>query len=323
MPDAAFADTERQFIELVREASEGLRVRLRRYLMPGLERTPLVRAYASGRYYDLGLLHQHGADALIVTGTEPLASRLDHEPYWAVLIELLKWAIEATVSAVLSCLAAHAAVLALDGVDRQLLKEKCSGVFGHVVGANHPLSNGLVTPVAMPHSRQNDVPLFPLVERGYAPVLGSPDIGWGVLAGDSGGCLLVLVQGHPEYSTSSLLREHRRDMGRFLRGETTTLPAPPVGYLDNESLCLLDSFASRARRLRGEPGLATQFPFEEIERRLVNSWRGPGRLLYSNWLREVDRRVTRGRGGALGAPASTGRAGVVPPMMAATRQRRA
>jgi homoserine O-succinyltransferase/O-acetyltransferase len=29
--------------------------------------------------------------------------------------------------------------------------------------------------------------------------------------------LFVLLQGHPEYDSATLLREYRRDVGRFLR----------------------------------------------------------------------------------------------------------
>ena len=33
--------------------------------------------------------------------------------------------------------------------------------------------------------------------------------------------LFVFFQGHPEYESDTLLREYRRDMGRYFRGETT------------------------------------------------------------------------------------------------------
>ena len=69
-------------------------------------------------------------DALIITGAQPQADRLSNEPYWEELVEIIDWAKTNTASTILSCLAAHAGVLHLDGVERRPLPEKCTGVFG-------------------------------------------------------------------------------------------------------------------------------------------------------------------------------------------------
>ncbi len=45
-----------------------------------------------------------------------------------------------------------------------------------------------------------------------------------------GACEFVFLQGHPEYESDSLAREHRRDLGRYLRGETDAKPPTPKGY---------------------------------------------------------------------------------------------
>ena len=36
--------------------------------------------------------------------------------------------------------------------------------------------------------------------------------------------LFVFFQGHPEYESDTLLREYRRDVGRYIKGETATYP---------------------------------------------------------------------------------------------------
>ena len=36
--------------------------------------------------------------------------------------------------------------------------------------------------------------------------------------------LFIFFQGHPEYEETTLLREYRRDVGRFLRGQQPHYP---------------------------------------------------------------------------------------------------
>ena len=79
-------------------------------------------------------------DALIITGAQPHAARLSEEPYWEELIELIDWAKEHTASTILSCLAAHAGVLYLDGIERRPFPEKCTGVFAFQAQRDHPLA---------------------------------------------------------------------------------------------------------------------------------------------------------------------------------------
>jgi homoserine O-succinyltransferase len=102
--------------------------------------------------------------------------------------------------------------------------------------------------------------------------------------------MFVLVQGHPEYSTTSLLREYRRDLQRFLRGERAAAPAIPVGYLDDESWQLLANFEARVLADRTCPELMNEFPYEPVVERLVNTWHDPGSRLYANWLRHIRHR---------------------------------
>ena len=96
-------------------------------------------------------------DALIITGAQPRAARLSDEPYWEELIELIDWAKEHTASTILSCLAAHAGVLYLDGVERRPLPEKCTGVFAFQAQRDHPLVGEQGRARLTPHSRYNSL----------------------------------------------------------------------------------------------------------------------------------------------------------------------
>src|SRR5207244_13592024 len=104
--------------------------------------------------------------ALIVTGTEPIAARLADEPYWRRLVELITWAEEHAVASIWSCLAAHAVVESIDGIQRRRLAEKRCGVFAHDILAGHALLDGVSAPLAMPQSCWHELPVQPLRAAG-------------------------------------------------------------------------------------------------------------------------------------------------------------
>jgi homoserine O-succinyltransferase len=290
MPDSAFEATEQQFIGLLERATTEIgdtTVVLHRYGLPGLSRSEEIEKRLADDYRPLEDLYRTRPDGLIVTGTEPRADDLRNEPYWEPLAGLIAWAERGTASAVVSCLSAHAAALLFDGVDRRTLPAKCSGVLSQQVMADHPLTEGLGDLVRIPHSRLNDLPADDLRSRGYANLIESPGRTWTVAVKERGACLFVLVQGHPEYSTTSLLREYRRDLQRFLRGERDVAPAIPTGYLEGEGLRLLECFEAQALAHPRCPELMKDFPFEKVAESLVNTWQVPGTRLYANWLTQI------------------------------------
>jgi hypothetical protein len=75
-----------------------------------------------------------------MTGTEPHQRALREEPYLDALGDVLDWAVDHTVSKVLSCLEAHAGVLYSDGIHR--LEDKRFGVFDDLKILDHPLASG-------------------------------------------------------------------------------------------------------------------------------------------------------------------------------------
>ena len=99
-------------------------------------------------------------DGLIVTGAEPRSARpATDEPYWDELTSAGRLGAGAhRISTIWSCLAAHAAVLHLDGIERQPLPVKLFGVFAcrGRRGASDVRRPGPGRRV--PHSRCNDLP---------------------------------------------------------------------------------------------------------------------------------------------------------------------
>ena len=124
MPDTAMRATELQFARLLKEAAGALDVRLRLFSLAEIDRGELARSRMEGFYADAETLPTAGIDALIVTGAEPRAEDLREENYWHALAHLVDWAEIGTISTLFSCLAAHAAVLHLDGIERRKLPAK-------------------------------------------------------------------------------------------------------------------------------------------------------------------------------------------------------
>jgi homoserine O-succinyltransferase len=292
MPDSAFVDTEEQFRAAVGSGSEADPVELELYTITELPREAAVAAHIRNAYSGLGELWERPPDAIVITGTEPVQAQLAYEPYWPYLARLLEWTSTAVPSALLSCLAAHASVLLFDGIERVPRREKCSGVFPQPVTApDDPLAAGLPPVVPVPHSRVNDIPTAALVKAGYRLVIDDTedDIGWSVATRTCGISELVLCQGHPEYSTHSLLREYRRDVRRSLFGRgAVPYPQPPTGYIGPDGLATLRAFEQRAAAADAEPReLFAQFPYDEVAAGIENTWTPWATTLYGNWLAQV------------------------------------
>ena len=277
MPDAALDATERQFRALLSAAN----VRLTMYSLPEVPRTEFGRRRVE-RYSNIDDLWDRRHDGLIVTGTEPLAADLEDEPYWSSLTRLLEWAERSTYSTILSCLAAHAGILHMDGIARRPLGAKRFGVFECVRVGDHPLTTTSADTFRMPHSRWNDVPEDALRACGYRVLMRSQEAGVDMFVKQRNS-LFVFLQGHPEYEAVTLLLEYRRDVGRYLRGERDVYPPMPTGYLDEETERQLAALKRRALQDRRETLLA-DFPTATAAARVTNNWRPSGERFYRNWL---------------------------------------
>jgi homoserine O-succinyltransferase len=283
MPDGALQTTERQFISLLHEAAgDDFDVRVSLYALAAAPRSEQARRMLRERYADSQALTTKGADALIVTGAEPKAASLPQEPYWRELTGLIDWAQASTLSSLWSCLAAHAAVQHLDGVARQPLPSKCSGVYTFERRTAHPLTDGLPGLVRTPHSRRNALPVSALESKGYEVLTLSPRAGADVFV-RAGQSLFVFFQGHPEYDADSLLREYCRDFGRFLRGEQQVCPQTPFGYFDAETERAFKAIAARARQ---EKDLRLISACSALAARMkpARRWRTHAVMLIRNWL---------------------------------------
>jgi homoserine O-succinyltransferase len=290
MPDGAFESTERQFVGLLEEGSGSALIDVRRFAMDGVPRGERAATRIAEQYWPMESIRLDPPDLLIVTGSNPLEERISDEPYWDELADLLVWGGQHVGSMLLSCLSAHAALEVFDGIERVHLPAKCTGVFAQEVDGSHPLGAGLERSIVLPHSRTNTVPQEALESAGYHIAIQSEAVGWSVATRDVAGCQVVLVQGHPEYEPSSLLREYQRDVRRYAGHERDELPRLPLHCVAPEDWAQLEALHEAVTGDRRDPALVEAFPFAEVGARSTWPWSETARRLYANWLAGVSTR---------------------------------
>ncbi len=299
MPDPALKTTEWQVRDLLSRAAGSRAVVLRIFSLPEVPRSAMGRDYVRQNHEDIGALRRDGVHGLIVTGTEPKAARFEDEPYWGALADLIDWAEAHTASTIWSCLASHAAAYRLDGIARQPLDGKMFGVFDCEGATDHPLVAGLGA-WKTPHSRLNTVSEGDLERAGYRVLSRSAKAGVDMFIKERNS-LFVFLQGHPEYDAIALFGEYRRDVRRFLAGESERYPELPHGSFDEEASALLLGFRERALTRRDIASLEL-FPAAAVGRQLTAPWRDAATRIYTNWLAFLETSRMRRVGAPLSAP---------------------
>jgi homoserine O-succinyltransferase len=280
MPDTALQASERQFTRLLQSAAGNRRIHLHRFSLPSVKRSPQAKALMAGRYTDIADLGRLQLDGLIVTGAEPIAPTLPEEPFWKDLTDVIDWAETHTRSAIWSCLAAHAAVLHLDGIERQRLAQKCSGVYDCHKVTDDWLMKDIRSPLKIAHSRVNELRKADLAAHGYQLLTESPDAGVDIFAKRLRSHF-VFFQGHPEYDALSLQREYLRDITRYLARQRELFPAFPGGYFDAETEHRLGHYQKRASAERQIP-LSVELPHLALRTDLATGVAASA--IFGNWL---------------------------------------
>jgi homoserine O-succinyltransferase len=280
MPDAALQATERQFMRLLETAAGNRRIHFHCFSLPSVHRSQTAKWRVDRQYTDIADLGRLQIDGLIVTGAEPNAATLPEEPFWQELTAIVDWAEANTRSTIWSCLAAHAAVLHLDGIERQRLNSKCSGIYDCAKVIDNWLTNDIASPLKIAHSRLNELRADDLVACGYQLLTNSPEAGVDIFAKQLRSHF-IFFQGHPEYDALSLQREYLRDITRYLSGERNTYPAFPVGYFDIETEHKLASFEKRARIERKLP-LSVELPGLTLRPDIAAG--AAATAIFGNWL---------------------------------------
>lgn len=284
MPDAALAATERQFLRLIGESNSIAQFYVHLFTLDTLPRGEKAQEYISAHYESFDSLSRAGLDALIITGANVVGPDLSTQPFWQPLMEVADWAYENVTSTLCSCLATHAILEFRYGQKRVPQPVKKWGVFPHEVSRQyHPLVHDVNTRFDVPYSRWNDISLKQFQQAGL-PVLVTSYDGCVHLATSHDGLRFIFFQGHPEYDTISLLKEYKREVGRYQRGEISDYPPYPENYLGPFEQAILDEYHYRnlEARTQGKPPLP--FPEDLISPMLDNTWHDTAVAVMDNWV---------------------------------------
>ncbi len=197
---------------------------------------------------------------------------------------MVDWAFENVTSTLCSCLTTHAVLEARYAQKRYPLGFKRWGVFSHrVVERTHPLTIDVNTRFDVPHSRYNQIDrsmfekagLHILVESSQADVH---------LAVSPDGFRQVFFQGHPEYDNISLLKEYKREIMRFHKGEREDYPPFPDNYFTLTAQAVLNEYRLRVDESLKNNSDLPRFPEKLLIPLIDNTWRDTARTVVENWV---------------------------------------
>ncbi len=287
MPDAALEATERQFFRLVGECNQIAQFYMHPFTLPSLVRSDVAIEHVSRYYETFEQIQAQGLDALIVSGANVTQPDLAAEPFWESLIEVVDWAESHVTSILCSCLATHAVLQFRHNVRRKRMRQKRWGVFRHhVCKRDHPLVNDVNTVFDVPHSRFNDISREAFESAGVHILADSPEAGVH-LAVSGDWFRTVYFQGHPEYDTISLLKEYKREVGRFAAGEIEEYPPYPENYFSPRDQAILEEHGDRLSAARDRGDVLPEFPETLLAGRLHNTWHDTGEAVVANWIGTV------------------------------------
>ena len=289
MPDKALEATERQFFRLVGESNQIARFYLHPFTLKELQRSKEGRDHVNRYYKSFEQIQSDGLDALIITGANVVDPALDRQEFWNPLIKVVDWACDNVTSILCSCLATHALLQFRYGQQRIPLSEKCWGVYSHSVrDRSHPLVAGVNTRFDVPHSRFNAVTPQQFAAAGLNVLVESEQVGVHLAASEDG-LRLVFFQGHPEYDENSLFKEYKREVLRYMAGETDSYPPFPENYFSLQTRAILTEYRDRVVAARRRGSELPVFPEQLISPSLDNTWHDSGEAVINNWIGQVYR----------------------------------
>ncbi len=296
MPDAALEATERQFLRLVGASNRIAQFYIHLFTFPEIPRDEKARNHIDTYYENFADLKQQGLDAIILSGANPAEPRIEDEPFWQPLGEVIDWAKDNVCSVMCSCLATHAVVQQLWGIHRYKLADKRWGVYSNRITDNpHPLVANINTRFDAPHSHVFEVNTNQFEEKGLKVLAASKqaDLHLGV---SPDGFRFVFFQGHPEYDAVSLLKEYKREVVRFTQGQRTQYPAFPENYLYDDAREVLEQYKRKVERAQGEYQELEEFPDAAMAPLVDNTWSDTGKAIVNNWIGLVYQIADRERG---------------------------
>ena len=284
MPDAALQATERQFLRLVGSCNRIAQFYVHPFSFPEIPRGESAAAHIEEYYSSFEELQEQGLDALIISGANPAQSEITEEPFWDPLQKVVAWAKDNVCSTMCSCLATHAIVQQLWGIERYALRQKRWGVYSNrITDQYHPLTINIDSRFDAPHSHVYEVNSNQFREAGLIVLAESKQSDMH-LATSPDGLRFVFFQGHPEYDDVSLLKEYKREINRYIDGIIPNFPPYPENYFYDESAEILISFEKDVEQCKGDYSHLRPFPEEELSKSIDITWADTGKAIVNNWL---------------------------------------
>ena len=193
-------------------------------------------------------------DGLIITGAPVEEIPFEDVDYWVELTEIFDWARDNVSRGLNICWGAQAALYHHYGVAKHPLSEKLSGVYEHgIVTPHSALLRGFPDTFLVPVSRHTETRRDEIEQVPGLVALAESH--------DAGLCLIedttldnVYMFNHLEYDTETLAGEYIRDTA----AGRDDVPVP-----------------------------RNYFPNDDPSQPPINSWRGHGHLLFTNWINEM------------------------------------
>jgi homoserine O-succinyltransferase len=152
-----------------------------------------------------------------------------------------------------------------------------------VVDRKHPLVNGMNTRFDVPHSRFNQIDRAQFDAAGLHVLVESSENGVH-LAVSEDRFRIVFFQGHPEYDIISLLKEYKREVGRFAGGEREDYPPLPDNYFNLQSQAILAEHRDHVIAARRDGKPAPDLPEDLVAAPLDNTWHDSAEAVINNWV---------------------------------------
>lgn len=287
MPDAALEATERQFFRLVGESNQIAQFYVHPFTLQELRRNKEGQKHVDTYYKTFDQIKEEGLDALIITGANVTSPELSEQAFWQPLNSIVEWAYENVTSTLCSCLATHAVLQYRYGQHRYPLADKKWGVYSHkVLDKKHPLVTGVNTRFDVPHSRFNEISQSQFESAGLRVLVRSNEAGVHLSVSEDG-FRLVFFQGHPEYDAISLLKEYKREVGRYINHELDDYPPMPENYFSGQSIAILDEYRERVIKAVKNKNTIPEFPEPYIVPVLDNTWHDSAEAVLNNWIGKV------------------------------------
>lgn len=288
MPDRALKATERQFLRLIAAGAERFSVYIHPFTIGGLAREAETLRYVAQAYDSFAQIREIKLDGLVLTGANPGNAEITAERYWPYFEEVTHWANGTVPSIFCSCLASHAILKLLYGLERTRCKpDKRWGVFTHqVTRSHHPLMEGMPSQYEEPRSHVFEMTASQLEPYGIEILATSADADFGIAASQDG-IKWVFLQGHPEYDAVSLLKEYKREINRYQLRERSDYPDFPLNYLPQSARQRLTDYRNEFLEAVNLNLELPEFPEDEIVPLLDSTWTRHAKVLFRNWLKQV------------------------------------